>query len=452
MSKPKNVFVCTNCGGEFSRWLGRCPDCNEWGTLSEEEKVETSSSNRQYKKIKPLDLSKVKKQELERISSKFGEFDRVLGGSTFDKTTGFTPGQVILLSGEPGVGKSTLLLQLLLKLGEENIKSLYVSAEESLAQVAQRAYRIKSGQEFKLEDYDVKVLNGYEVEGIISAVRKVGPKILVVDSIQTIFSNDSNSLPGSVSQVKLCSSKLVNFAKSEKIVLILVGHINKEGMIAGPKVLEHMVDSIFRIEGDEKTNIKILRSLKNRFGPTNEIGLFKMTSQGLKDLKDPSKMFKFEKDEKLVGVCKSIVVEGQRPLVVEVQALTNKTPYSLPKRVAEGIPLARLQRIGAIISKYTAINFMDKDIYIKIAGGLKVDDPAMDLAVALSMISSLKKKSLSFDLISLGELNLTGSISDVPRFAERAKEAKRLGYKTIISSKNYKKVSELVKFVVSSKK
>lgn len=399
--------------------------------------------NSRQEKLKPKKISEIVMEENKRFSSGYEEFDRILGNTGTYK--GFVIGQVVLLSGEPGVGKSTILLQLLGNQASAGLKSLYISAEESESQVAQRAERILVNGSGLEEDENLKLVAAHNIEGMISLFQSEKPQFVVIDSIQTVYSEDSQSLPGSVSQVKVCANKLVNYAKANGITMIIVGHINKEGNIAGPKILEHLVDSVFQLEGNEVTGVRMLRSIKNRFGPTMEMGMFKMDENGMQDLSDPFELFNISDDENSVGVCRSVIVEGQRPLVVEVQALTNSTPFSLPKRVSEGIHVSRVQRIAAIISKYSRNSFAEKDIYVKIAGGMKVVDPSLDLAVAMAILSSVKGKKLKKGTVAMGELNLTGGISFVSRLKNRMDEARRVGYKNIVSSQVYKSISEAVK-------
>ncbi|MBD3280915.1 DNA repair protein RadA [Candidatus Dojkabacteria bacterium] len=433
MAKNSSVFVCTNCGNESPRWSGQCPSCEEWNTLEEsklyvEEKKASSSASVSVKKLKDIDVSK-----LVRTTSGFIELDRVLGGVA-DKA-GFVEGEVVLVSGDPGIGKSTLLLQVLTDISNRGVRSVYVSAEESASQIALRAKRLL-GNDFS--SIELEVVSGNEVEGIIEKIRKLKAKYVVVDSVQTIYSSDARGLAGGVSQVKASSLKLVNFAKENDVTLIIVGHINKAGNVAGPKVLEHLVDAVLQIEGDEKSGYRLVRGLKNRYGTTNEVGILKMGESGLEDLGDAPLFFVSE--EKAPGVCRGAIIEGNRSIVVEVQALTNMTSFSQPKRVAQGISNSKLQVICAVLQKHAGLKLYDKDVYVNIAGGLKVNDPGIDLAIAIAVASSLKGKALKADAAALGELSLTGIIGKPLREGQRRKELKNLGLDVIKSSKNIKTV------------
>lgn len=444
MGKASSKFVCQNCGYESRKWLGQCSECNSWGSMLEESDMEVVSGKVDMQSVLEIKTMKsISSSTVQRFSSGIVEFDRVLGKS--GQSEGFVEGQVILLSGEPGIGKSTLLLQVLFNNVLHGMDTIYISAEESEGQISLRADRLISNNK-KLDKEklsNLRVASAFNVEGIIEAVRKEKPKCLIIDSIQTIFSVDSRSIPGSVSQVKICANKLVNYAKSENVILIIVGHITKDGVIAGPKLLEHLVDTVLQLEGDEKTGVRIIRSLKNRFGQTNEVGLFEMSSGGLMDLSNPTQFLVSEGS--MIGVCRSVAIEGSRPVIIEVQSLLNNTPFSLPKRVSEGIPVARMQRIAAILSRYSKLQFADKDIYIKISGNLKVDDPGIDLAIALSLYSSYKNKGLSPSCIAFGELNLTGRIGKVIRNDDRSRESKRHGFTSIISGETLQSVDELGK-------
>ncbi len=425
MTKEIKIFSCTNCGSQYQKWLGQCPNCGEWGTVVEEiTMVDTKIKDVKYEIKK---LGEIEKQEIRRISSGFEEFDRVLGQSIDAKTTGFLKGQVLLLSGEPGVGKSTILLQLVANMQKAGLNSLYITSEESESQIASRAERILDKEILS----GIQVLSAFNIDSVIRFIENRKIDFLVLDSIQTVYSETSTSFPGSVSQVKQCAGKLITFAKQNGVTLVIVGHINKEGMIAGPKILEHLVDTVFQLEGDEKTGIRFLRSLKNRFGPTMEVGMFTIEDVGMKDLSDPSLYLVTERSRDLVGVCKSVIVEGVRPVLIEVQALTNQTSFSLPRRVSEGFSNSRLQRILAILSKYLKISFFEMDVFVKIAGGIRVMDPAIDLAIALALVSSAQNRKINPNLIAFGELDLTGHISRITRKKDRIKEAQRLGYREI---------------------
>ncbi len=415
MSKVNSLYECTNCGYQTPKPLGRCPSCEQFGTFTEVMAMPKELDSLQ--EAPAMSLKDIAVKDRDRIKSDIFEFDRVLGG-------GLVNGEVVLISGEPGIGKSTLLLQILANLAKQKIPSVYVSAEESIEQIAVRAKRLFA------KAIDLDIISAFEIDAILGKLKELKPKIVVIDSVQTVYSQESLGLPGSVSQIKNVSSKIVNFAKRNGICVILVGHINKEGTIAGPKLLEHLVDCVLQLEGDEQRGWRLLRSLKNRYGSTAEIGIFEMDDKGMQEVSDPTQYFMEDKSEKLVGVCPSVILEGSRPLIIEVQALTVPTPYSLPKRITEGINKSKLEVLAAIIGKYSKIDLSSKDIYVTIAGGMKVKDPGIDLAVVLAILSSVKEKPLPAKLIAFGEIALTGRIKPVLRESLREKEVQRLGYQT----------------------
>ena len=411
MAKQDTLYVCNNCAYESTRWLGQCPNCHEWNTLEEVEgRIEINKV--QARAFKLSNISDVSEQSLERIPTGFSEIDRVLGG-------GMVPAGVILISGEPGIGKSTLLLQLL----EAQKNALYVSAEESIEQIALRYRRI-----FPKSKNELQLLSCYDLETILSKLDELKPKFLVIDSIQTVYSSDIRGLPGGVAQIKAVASKLVNYAKSNDISTYIVAQITKEGDIAGPKLLEHLVDAVLRLDGDEKFDFRIMRCFKNRFGPTTEVGLFEMSELGMNEVKNPALYFLRDAEDDRVGVCPGVINEGNRIIIVEVQALTVRSYFPVPKRVTEGITKARLELISAIIAKYTKIKINEYDIYLNIAGGIKSYDPMLDLAIANAIISSLLNKPLKKDVIAFGEVALTGQIRFTKQVSRIEKEIKRLGY------------------------
>lgn len=413
MAKAAAVFVCNNCGYENLRWLGQCPGCHEWNTF-EETSVSVPLKEMGASKLTVKRLSEVEHDDIERISSGFAELDRVLGG-------GMVPAEVVLISGEPGIGKSTLLLQVLAK----QKKSLYVSAEESLQQVALRGKRLKLPQ-----DTDLQIVNGFEINAIMEEILKLQPEIVVIDSIQTVYSDDVRGLPGGISQIKSVASKLIKFAKEQGIMLYIVGQVTKEGAVAGPKLLEHLVDVVLELEGDSKLDYRVLRCFKNRFGPTSEIGIFEMTELGMAEVKNPSLYFVQSEAENRVGVCPGVIMEGNRLIIVELQALTSRTFFPLPRRVAEGISKTRLEVLTAILAKYTKYDLGDKDVYVNIAGGLRAQESMLDLAAALAIVSSHTGVELPTNLVAFGEVTLTGQIRISKRGSLIEKECKRLGYKT----------------------
>ncbi|KXK26711.1 MAG: hypothetical protein TR69_WS6001000725 [candidate division WS6 bacterium OLB20] len=344
------------------------------------------------------------------------ELDRVLGG-------GVVPAEVMLVSGDPGIGKSTLLLQLTAAMAEAGKTSVYVSAEESAGQVGMRAKRILKGKADNLH-----IVSAFEINAILQKLSELKPDLVVMDSIQTLYSHDSSSLPGSVAQIRMVASKLVTYAKQQGVATVIVGHITKQGTVAGPKLLEHLVDAVLQMEGDEKRGFRLLRSLKNRFGSTQEVGIFEMTEAGMVDVPDPSKYFIEDGTKPRTGVCPGVIMEGNRALVVEVQALLVNTPYSLPKRVAEGISKSRLELLSAIVSKYAKVDLGSKDIYVNIAGGIRIKDPAIDLAVIMAILSSLKSKAVPKSTVAFGEVALTGEVRKAVRDEQRRNEVTRLGY------------------------
>lgn len=439
MKKSQVGYACSNCGEEFPKWFGQCPNCESWGSLEESSINSYVIENKLSKKSTVSKIRDIKSSEYVRVSSGLEEFNRVLGGG--DKS-GFVENEVVLLSGDPGIGKSTILLQVLFNVFNAGRKSLYVSAEESIGQISMRAERLFGGINTKYKD--IELMSESNVENIIGTAKQGGVDFLVIDSVQTIYSSDSKTIPGGIAQIKLSTSKLVNFAKENGVILLLIGHINKDGVVAGPKVLEHLVDAVFQLEGDERTGIRTLRSLKNRFGPTMEVGMFVMDERGMKDLLDPSSLFDVSSEQDMVGVCRSVVIEGIRPIVVEVQSLTAKTPFAMPKRVSEGFSNARLQRILAIITKYTKVDYSEFDVYSKVSAGLKINDPALDLAIAISLISSARNIKISKSLVAVGELGLTGKVMPVIRSKDRERESVRLNKTIFFSSNNISFVSDIL--------
>lgn len=427
MAKSKVEFVCSNCGATYQKWLGRCTSCGEWGTVEEQAVLE-----QEVKAAKELiantgsliDLAEIEITDLERFSTGFAEFDTAIGG-------GFVPAQVMLFAGEPGVGKSTLLLQTAQNLASGGKQVLYASGEESLQQVAGRAKRL-----FKTTQINnLKLLAAAGVNGLLAHVAELNPEIVVVDSIQTIYSESVNGLPGSLTQVKACTSALVSAAKQQGFILILVGHINKEGSIAGPKVLEHLVDTVVQLEGEELHDYRILRVYKNRFGSANEAGLFTMSAEGLSDI-SASWQGLVTEQESSVGTAKTIVWEGTRPFIVEVQALTSTSVFAYPKRVAEGLSTSRLQLLCAILDRFTSAGLGSKDVYVRAAGGYKLSHPASDLAIAAAILSSLSGNAIDSQTLYVGELTLSGRVSLPDYLASRLVSVLRQGISTLLLPKS----------------
>lgn len=425
--KSKTVYVCTECGAESPKWAGKCPSCGQWDTLTE-FKIETSEKTSKTARsvltsATAIKLSEVDERDEIRTPTGIGELDRVLGG-------GIVKGSLILVTGEPGIGKSTILLQICLHLGLSN-KILYVSGEESPRQIKLRAERLG------LSDGQVYLLAKTDIEEICEYAKKEKPDILIIDSIQTMQREDVNSSPGSVSQVKEATSMLMNFAKSEEIPVFIVGHVNKEGAVAGPKVMEHMVDAVLYFEGDRSQEYRILRAVKNRFGSTNEIGVFEMTGTGLREVENPSQLFLQGKPTDISGIATACVVEGTRPIVAEIQSLVAPTPFPAPRRVSVGFDYNRLNLIIAVLEKRCKLFFGNSDTYLNIIGGMRLDDPAADLAVALALASGLKDFIIPEDTLIIGELGLAGEIRAVTSLERRLIEGKNLGFKRcLIPSRN----------------
>lgn len=398
------MYVCLNCGYKSLKWLGKCPNCNEWDTFSKEELLE---GNRESKRVEIKRLDEIKYIKEERLETGIGEFDRVVGG-------GIIKGSVILLGGDPGVGKSTLALKI-----ASNFKSLYISSEETLNQVISRTKRIG------INSKDLYVVSESDLDSVINSINN-NFDLIVVDSIQTIYSSEIPSLAGTISQVRTCSYKLLKLAKEKDISIIIIAQITKEGEISGPKSLEHMVDVVLYMETNE-ANLRILRSYKNRFGPTNEIGIFEMTERGLIEVNKPENYFISDINYAKPSIARSIVLEGLRPLIVEVQSLINRTYYPTPIRNSTVYDIRRLNMVLAVIEKYLNIRLRNYDIHLNIVGGIKVFDQSIDLAVALSIISSYKNFPLNPKLVFIGEIGLTGDIHRVYLPEIRKNEAKRLG-------------------------
>ncbi len=432
MAKNTTIFVCSECGGEYLNWQGKCQFCGEWNTLKE-IKNQISKIKNGGEKIKPVEvvsLDRVIIKDFQRISTKIKEFDRVLGGFVSKSGQGgIVPGSVILLGGDPGIGKSTLLLQLSGNVASEKEKVLYISGEESAQQLKLRFDRLG------IKNNNISVLAASDINNIIEIIIQNKPKLVIVDSIQTMYNNEFPSTPGSVVQVRECSLRLQQLAKQMHIPIIMVGHITKSGEVAGPKILEHMVDVVLYLEGERYHNNRILRGVKNRFGATDEIGIFEMVEGGLKEIINPSKIFLEERLLNSSGSVVTAAMEGTRPFLIEIQALTSKTSFGYPRRASSGYDLNRLQLIIAILQKRAGINLFDQDIYINVVGGFKIKEPAADLAVALAIVSACKNKNIASNLVVFGELGLSGEIRTVSQATKRINEAMRLGFNKTIKSK-----------------
>jgi len=422
MAKAKTVYVCTECGSTAPRWLGRCPSCNAWNTLVEERDVGTSAqvtrlSARGDTRADPaMPISAVRPDAARRIETGIGELDRVLGG-------GLVVGGVVLVGGDPGIGKSSLLLQALAGIAARGERVLYVTGEESRAQVALRAERMNAPGV-----RDVHVLATAELEDIVHAVTQEQPVALVVDSIQTMRSLELESVAGSVAQLREVTARVVDLAKARGIAVFLIGHVTKEGAIAGPKLLEHLVDTVLAFEGDATLSYRLVRTTKNRFCPAFEVGVFEMVREGLREVVDPSRLFLAERPEHASGSLVFPSAQGQRPLLLEVQALVVPAAYGSARRVATGLDGSRLAILLAVLDRKAHVQVLDQDVFVSVVGGARVDEPAVDLALALAITSSLRDRPVPHDLVVFGEVGLTGEVRAVPRPGVRLAEARKLGF------------------------
>jgi DNA repair protein RadA/Sms len=428
MAKIKTSFFCQNCGTESAKWIGKCPSCGEWNSYVEEviHKEESGrggwkeGSGRVKRTASPKKLQEIDFEQQPRIITKDIELDRVLGG-------GIVPGSLVLIGGEPGIGKSTLMLQIALTLS--TLKVLYVSGEESESQIKMRAERMNVHSE------NCYVLSETNTQNIFEQINILNPDILVIDSIQTLHSKHVESAAGSVSQVRECTAELMRFAKETGTPVFLIGHITKDGTIAGPKVLEHMVDTVLQFEGDRHLSYRILRTSKNRFGSTNELGIYEMRSDGLRQVANPSEILLTQREEVLNGVAIGAMVEGNRPLLIEIQSLVSPATYGTPQRSSTGFDGKRMNMLLAVLEKRGGMRFGQQDVFLNVAGGLRVDDPALDLAVCASLISSFEDNPVPNDLCFAGEVGLGGEIRAVHRVDNRIAEAEKLGFKRIMVSK-----------------
>ena len=429
MAKAKTTFFCQNCGTQHAKWMGQCSACNEWNTIVEE--VIQKEVAREWKQTnaakiiaKPLKIEEIQLNAEERIPTKNKELDTVLGG-------GLVKGSVTLLGGEPGIGKSTLILQISLAIQD---KVLYVSGEESQSQIKMRAERIQKNASNCL------ILTETNTQQIFKNIEKVKPQVLVIDSIQTLHTSAIDASPGSISQIRETTAELIKFAKETGTPVLLIGHINKEGQIAGPKILEHMVDVVLQFEGDRNHTYRILRSQKNRFGSTAELGIYEMLTDGLREVSNPSEILISKKDADLSGTAISSTLEGIRPLMIEVQALVSTAVYGTPQRTTTGYNLKRLHMVLAVLEKRAGFKLAAKDVFLNITGGISIDDPAIDLAVVASILSSNQDIAISPNVCFAAEIGLAGEIRPVSKIDQRILEAKKLGYKTFVASK-YNKIT-----------
>lgn len=422
----KTQFVCRECGATSAKWLGQCPACQSWNTL-EEFRVSKKSATRpggstMLAETSPIALlSSVPIDSVPRLPTGLAEFDRVLGG-------GMVPGSVVLIGGDPGIGKSTLLLQALASMSQDQ-PVLYVSGEESLAQVALRANRLS------VDGSRLPMLAEISMARIMEAVAQTKPAVVVVDSIQTVMSDDLQSAPGSVSQVRDCAAQLTRLAKQQNIAVVMIGHVTKEGALAGPRVLEHMVDTVLYFEGDNHSTFRLIRAIKNRFGAVNELGVFGMTDRGLKTVSNPSALFLSQHADSVPGSCVLITQEGTRPLLVEIQALVDPSHGGQPRRVTVGLDPVRLSLLLAVLNRHAGVQYHDQDVFLNAVGGVRITEPAADMAVVLAVLSSLKNRPLPRGLAVFGELGLAGEVRPSPRGQERLREALKLGFDRVICPK-----------------
>jgi len=434
MAKLKTQYVCQNCGANSPKWVGKCSSCGEWNTFSEEVVVPKTGRYAQEALIQeknsmPLLISELKQETQNRIDTGNGELNRVLGG-------GLVPGSVVLIGGEPGIGKSTLILQISLQI--KGLKTLYVSGEESSQQIKLRADRIYNGET------SCFVLSETLLETIFLHIKEFKPDLLVFDSIQTVYTDKIESSPGTVSQIRECTTRILQYAKTNSIPAFLIGHITKEGSLAGPKILEHIVDTVLQFEGDRNNLYRILRAAKNRFGSTSELGIYEMASNGLREVLNPSELLMSEHSENLSGVSVSASIEGMRPFMIEVQSLVSTAAYGTPQRSSTGFDLRRLNMLLAVLEKRAGFKLSVKDVFLNITGGIKVDDPAFDLAVIIAILSSDLDFPIEKNICFAGEIGLSGEIRSVQRIEQRIAEAERLGFKQFFVSK-YAKIENLKK-------
>ena len=428
MAKSKTVFVCSECGNESSKWLGKCPACNSWNSFYEQKVVETKSGTHkgvEKSENKPQKLNSYVAKETIRTQTGFKELDRVLGG-------GLVKGSLVLLGGEPGIGKSTLILQICDKIKGDG-KVLYVSGEESAEQIKMRADRLG------INNDDILFLGETDIDIVNNAIIEINPKLVIIDSIQTMYSEDITAAAGSVSQVREITSQIMRVCKSRAITTIIIGHVTKEGNIAGPRVLEHMVDTVLYLEGERYFSYRILRGVKNRFGSTNEIGMFEMNEEGMCEITNPSDILISERKENQAGSCIVSSIEGTRAILIEMQALTTQSIFGIPKRTANGTDYNRLALLIAVLEKRAGMMLGGQDIYLNLVGGIRVNEPSIDLGMIMSVASSFKNVSIPRDMVIIGEVGLTGELRRINLIDKRLKEAEKLGFKSCIIPESNKK-------------
>lgn len=422
MPKAKTIFFCQNCGFESSKWMGQCPACKEWNSFAEEPQAstkKTAAGNVRKDTPQPKTLSEIEMNQAARMSTGMGELDRVLGG-------GIVQGSLVLVGGDPGIGKSTLLLQVCRNLSDAGKKVLYISGEESLQQIRLRAERMGSFTEHLL------ILCETDLQAIRETITRLQPQVVVIDSIQTMYNESVSSAPGSVSQVRESTGVLMQIAKTQNITIFIVGHVTKEGVVAGPRVLEHMVDTVLYFEGDRYASYRVLRGVKNRFGSTNEIGVFEMRGSGLAEVANPSEYMLEGKPENASGSIVACTMEGTRPVLLEVQALVCQSSLAFPRRTADGTDLNRVNLLMAVLEKRAGLRVSSCDAYINIAGGIRMNEPALDLGIVLAVASSMKDTPIDEKTIAFGEVGLSGEVRSVTMPEQRVREAKKLGFDTVI--------------------
>ena len=440
MAKSKTIFVCSECGNESSKWLGKCPACNSWNTFYEQKVVETKAGAHKdlaKSENKPQKLNSYEAKETLRTSTGFGELDRVLGG-------GLVKGSLVLLGGEPGIGKSTLILQICDKVKGKG-KVLYVSGEESAEQIKMRADRLG------IHNDDILFLGETDIDVVNQAIIEINPKLVIIDSIQTMYSEEISAAAGSVSQVREITSQVMRVCKSRAITTIIIGHVTKEGNIAGPRVLEHMVDTVLYLEGERYFSYRVLRGVKNRFGSTNEIGMFEMNEEGMCEITNPSDILISEREDNPAGSCIVSSIEGTRAILIELQALTTQSIFGFPKRTANGTDYNRLALLIAVLEKRAGIMLGSQDIYLNLVGGIRVNEPSIDLGMMMAVVSSFKNVAIPKDMVIIGEVGLTGEVRRINLIDKRLKEAEKLGFKScIIPESNKKDLKETYKLDIIS--
>jgi DNA repair protein RadA/Sms len=417
MSKNKIKFICSSCGFDSPKWLGKCPSCAEWNSFTEEF-VEEKKGNikKKMSQVKVHKLNELSFQAEERINTNLEEFDRVLGG-------GLMPGSVVLIGGDPGIGKSTLVMQAASKIKGD---VLYVTGEESANQINLRAKRLKINTD------SLSILTETDLDYILNAITNEEPKVVIVDSIQTTYKSEFDNAPGTVTQIRECTYELMQEAKKKGFVVIVIGHVTKEGAIAGPKILEHIVDTVLQFEGERSHSYRILRAQKNRFGSTNEIGIFEMHDDGLREVANPSEIFLSERDHQITGSVVTASIEGTRPVLLEVQALVTPSPYGMPQRVATGFDYRRLSILLAVLEKRAGLKLSSQNVFLNIAGGIRIEEPAVDLAICCAIASSFTDKFAKNDIVVIGEVGLGGEVRSVSNIEKRIQEAIKLGFKSIV--------------------